>query len=100
MTEPFYVWGNPVQLYLYSRQRLVADPAWGMMLDGPLTNQITDRVLRRLESNPPATVLINLRDLSDDHTNHPVFRWIATNYVATTQRGAILECHRGSPIVF
>jgi hypothetical protein len=82
--ETFFVWGDEPSLYIYTRREAPTPYFWLQgYLRGPMTNKVTARVLANLETQkPPLAVICEWRSQSE--TNHPVFRYLSTQYAALT----------------
>jgi len=79
--ETFYVWGGETGIYFISKR----SPPAGLlfiypMLDGPMAEELTEKVLSDLKREKPAALVINTRYATKEYSNHPVIQWFAENY--------------------
>jgi hypothetical protein len=94
--EPFYVWGQSPEMYFDSGQRPVTGVIWYYpLIQGPLTNELTQQTLRELEANPPPKVIIDGWQVYD-YSGHPVGQWIDKNYTAVSNFWMYVICQRKS----
>jgi hypothetical protein len=92
--EPFYVWGQSPELYFESHQRPVTGVIWYYpLVEGPLTNELTQQTLRELRANPPPTVIV-ARWQVDENQSQPVGQWIDQNYTAVSNYWMFVVCRR------
>ena len=73
--ETFYEWGAETGLYYYSQRR----PATGVifyypLLQGPLTEKLSQRVIADLERNKPELLILPPKVQG----NHPVIAWLSS----------------------
>jgi hypothetical protein len=83
--KTLFVWCDEPQLYLYAERRPPAAGLWKMhVTDGPLAPELAARTLADLERRAPDYVLSWTWSVTS--SDHPVQRWIETNYVPVPGR--------------
>ena len=94
--EPFYVWGQSPEMYFESGQRPVTGVIWYYpLIQGPLTNELTQQTLLELKANPPPIVIIDGWQ-TYDCLWHPVNQWIDQNYTVVSNFWKFAVCQRNS----
>ena len=92
--EPFYVWGQSPEIYFDSGQQPVTGLVWYYpLIQGPLTNELTQQTLRELQANPPPTVIIDPWRVVECES-HPIWQWIDHHYTAVSNYWMFIVCQR------
>lgn len=78
--ETFYQWGAETGLYFYTRRSPPSGAFFHLpLLDGPLAQSLTDRVLHDLERTRPELVVV-YRDPARDSSGHAIPDWVRERY--------------------
>lgn len=78
--ETLYVWGINPEIYFWTKRRPPTGIIWSTdLIEGPLAEEHTKRVLEDLKAKQPKMVAINMLQLQTPR-NHPVILWILENY--------------------
>jgi len=80
--EALYVWGINPEFYFWTKRRPPTGLIWATdLVEGPLAEKNTQRVLADLQKNPPEMIVFNLLHVKRP-PNHPLLTWIQKNYTA------------------
>ena len=78
--ENLYVWGINPEIYFWAKRRPPTGMMWATdLIEGPLAEEHTKRVLEDMKKEKPKMVAINLAHIRPPR-NHPVILWIIKNY--------------------
>ena len=81
--ESFYEWGNESELYFASHRSPPSGVFYSYpLLDNPLANELSQRVVTDLEREKPEVIVLNMTYYAspDLFHRHPVLQWILENY--------------------
>ncbi|MCK5225174.1 MAG: hypothetical protein KAQ89_00495, partial [Planctomycetes bacterium] len=78
--ETLYVWGINPEIYFWTRRRPPTGVIWSTdLIQGPLAEEHTKRVIEDLEKSKPKMIAFNMLHVNTPR-NHPVMQWIVKNY--------------------
>ena len=78
--ENLYVWGINPEIYFWTKRRPPTGVMWATdVIEGPLAEEHTKRVLEDMEKEKPKMVAVNMLQIKTPR-NHPVILWIIKNY--------------------
>lgn len=102
--ELFYHWGAEPSLYLYSNKKPPTGVFYSHALNaGPLTQELSARVIKDLEQHTPELVVINRLTLKESPLDSKVLHWIAPRYAPCPALGTYgqyyLHCLKGGRLL-
>ena len=78
--DTLYVWGINPELYFWTKRHPPTGVMWSTdLIEGPLAEEHTKRVLGDLKREKPEIIAVNLLQLKTPK-NHPVILWVLKNY--------------------